>query len=362
MNGRDWYAVLGVPPGADAEKIKKAYRRLALECHPDRHPGDKDAEARFKEIVIAYEALSDPEKRAKYGRMRKVPDTPKPAGQFDEGWEEVFSQIFRTRAGEKIHRNTPEKGRGIDARLDITLEDAATGGNHILPYHRQVLCSRCRGTETDPEGESAECRLCGGAGEVRFRRGSSEVAIPCGACMGEGRIRREQCPECRGEGRIRTEESRQVKVHAAVNDGERILFARYGDEGVSDTGDLRVTIHVRPHKIFERSGRYDILLSQPINVLQAVMGGQIIVPTLHGQVKLRIPAGTRDEQVFRLRGKGLSRPAGEAGDQLVTVTLETPTRVGKKLRWLLGEVGRLSGAFSHPLKKRLLDKVKSFLR
>ncbi len=395
----DAYEVLGVSRDASTSDIKKAYHHLALEYHPDRNPGDPKAEARFKEIVIAYEAIKDTKQRAAYGAGPKsAPVITAPAG-FDKEWEEFFSQIFKSRAEKKKPRetreeirgaeagpsldemwdeafsqhhqsreagkkprNTPDKGRDVEVQLDITLEDAANGGNHIVPFRRHVLCTRCHGTETDPYSKSTVCHSCRGHGEIRFMRGGRDIAIPCETCFASGLLRHKPCGKCRGEGRNLVEADIQVKLYAATNDEERIQFYQYGDEGLFDTGDLYVTVRILPHKIFKRS-RSDILLSQPINSLKATLGGRIIVPTLHGQVKLRIPPGTGSGQVFRLKGKGLSPTDGRrVGDQIVTVAIKPPSWLGNKLRWLLGEFGRLAGDATHPLRKRFLDKVKSFLR
>jgi molecular chaperone DnaJ len=302
VNGQDAYEILGVSRDASASEIKKAYHHLALEFHPDRNPGDPQAEARFKEIVIAYETLKDPKKRATYGTSRPETRPRAASGDFDEEWEDIFSQIFRGKEGEKKRQGPADEPQDLQARVDISFEDALKGTDREVSVKRLVLCRRCRGKGTDPDAEPTECRLCGGTGEVKFRRGLAELSIPCGTCMGEGRAVGDQCPDCRGAGRRREEERIRVKVPAVASEGTQFRVRGKGDEGVGETGDLFVTIRIKPHKIYKLSGQ-DILLSQPINIIQATLGGTIIVSTLHGQVKHRIPRGTGSGQVFRLRGK-----------------------------------------------------------
>ncbi|MEE9256345.1 MAG: DnaJ domain-containing protein, partial [bacterium] len=197
MNGQDAYEVLGVPRDARTPEIRKAYRRLALDHHPDRNPGDARAEARFKEIVIAYETLKDPKKRATYDTSSREARPPAARGDFDEEWEDIFSQIFRGGGREKKRASPASERRDLQARVDISFEDTVKGTGREVSVKRLVLCRRCRGKGTDPDAEPAECRLCGGTGEVKFRRGLAELSIPCGTCMGEGRAVGEKCPECR---------------------------------------------------------------------------------------------------------------------------------------------------------------------
>ncbi len=362
----DAYEILGVPRNINATEIRKAYRKLALDFHPDRNPGNPEAETRFKEIVIAYETLRDPAKRA---AQDSVPPGSDPglgndASTFDQEWEDIFSQIFRGRRGAK----KPARARGGDlqSHIDITLEEAAAGVSREVPVDRLSVCGHCRGEGTDPEAEATECRLCGGTGEIKFYRGLAVVAIPCATCMGSGVHAREKCPECRGAGRRRRRERIRMKVPAAAMDGAQLRARGKGDEGGGGTGDLIVTVRIKAHKIFKRSGN-DILLNHPITIAQAAMGDEIIVPTVNGRVKVRIPAGTRTGQIFRLKGKGISPPGGPpggqgSGDQLVSITVETPIRLNKKIRALLLEFQRLSSVPAHQLTKRLLDKAKSFLR
>ena len=361
----DAYEILDVPRNTGANEIRKAYRKLALDFHPDRNPGDPEAEARFKEIVIAYETLRDPAKRAAHdslprGSGTRSPRTDKDSGPFDQEWEDIFSQIFRGRRGAK--KPARERGSDLQSRVEITLEEAAAGVSREVSVDRLTVCGQCRGEGTDPEAAAVACRLCGETGEIRFHRGLAEAAIPCATCMGSGTHSRKKCPGCRGAGRLRQRERIRVKVAATVVDGTQLRVRGKGNEGGGETGDLLVGVRIKAHKIFERSGN-DIFFNQPITIVQAALGDEITVPTLGGRVKVRIPAGTQTGQIFRLRGKGLSPPGGRrTGDQLVSVTVETPIRLNKKLRALFREFQRLSSASTNPLTKRFLDKVKSFLR
>ncbi|MBT3822079.1 MAG: molecular chaperone DnaJ, partial [Nitrospinaceae bacterium] len=237
-----------------------------------------------------------------------------------------------------------------------------TGVGREIEVHRRVVCQSCQGKGVDPGAQPSECIHCRGSGEVRFKQGLAEVSIPCSTCMGEGVHIREKCAACRGAGRRRERERIRVKVPAAVEEGTQLRVRGKGDEGEDEAGDLLVTVRIKSHKIFGRTGN-DILFNQPITFTQAALGDEILVPTLEGQVKVRIPAGTQTGQIFRLKEKGLSPAGGRTtGDQLVTVTVETPIRLNKKLRELLREFQRFSTASTHPLAKRLLDKVKAFLR
>jgi molecular chaperone DnaJ len=372
---RDAYEVLGVLRGAGVTEIKKAYRKLALDYHPDRNPSDKIAETRFKEIVIAYETLKNPKKKATHDSAPK--DARPGAGptDFSPEWEEFFSRIFKSqrdkkgRSGAAAPARTP--GGDLQARVEISLEDAATGAEREIEVNRRVVCEICEGKGVDPGAQPSECIHCRGSGEVRFKQGLAEVSIPCSTCMGEGVHIREKCAACKGAGRYQTRERIRVKVPAAVVEGTQLRVRSRGDEGEGEAGDLLVAVRIKPHKIFGRSGN-DILFNQPITFTQAALGDEILVPTLEGQVKVRIPVGTQSGQTFRLKGKGLS-PAGghEAGDQLVTV--ETPIRLNKKLHQLLEQFQRfvnkkiqclrkeLQRYSTNPLINRLLDKVKFFL-
>lgn len=363
---RDAYEVLGVPRGAGVTEIKKAYRKLALDYHPDRNPSDKNAETRFKEIVIAYETLKDPKKRAAHDSAPRGARTGAGPVDFSPEWEEFFSRIFKSRrdgeSGSRAAAPSRTPGGDLQARVEISLEEAATGAARDIEVHRRVVCESCEGKGVDPGAQPSECIHCRGSGEVRFKQGLADVSIPCSTCMGEGVHIREKCAACRGAGRRRERERIRVKVPAAVEEGTQLRVRGKGNEGEGEAGDLLVAVRIKPHKIFGRAGN-DILFNQPITFTQAALGDEVLVPTLEGQVKVRIPAGTQTGQIFRLKGKGLSPAGGRgAGDQLVSITVETPIRLNKKLRQLLTEFQRFSTDSTNPLSKRLLDKVKSFLR
>ncbi len=360
MGPPDAYEVLGVPRDATAVELRSAYRRLALEHHPDRNPGDPDAERRFKEIVLAYERLRDPRQRAAYDAGQRPRGR---RGDFDEEWEEIFAQIFRGAHRKEAGEGAPAQARDLRARLDITLEDAAQGAEREIHLRRWVWCDACRGRGADPEAPPAACPLCGGSGELRFKRGLADLAIPCSTCEGKGRYVRERCGACGGEGRSRRESRLRVKVPAAVEDGAQLKLKGKGDESAQrgEAGDLYVGVHIRPHPLFRREG-LDILFDLPVSFPQAALGDEVVVPTLNGEVRMRIPAGTQSGRVFRLRGKGLS-PAGglRTGDQRVRVLIETPTRLNERQRRLLEEFQRISTPSTNPRRRKFLEKVKSFL-
>jgi molecular chaperone DnaJ len=362
MEFEDAYETLGVAKDAPPAEIRKAYRQLALNFHPDHNPENPEAENRFKEIVIAYETLKDPERRADYDKGQRRPTSSKTTGGYTEEWEEVFSQIFQ-RAREKNPETEGADGLDLQAQIEISLEKAASGTEREITVQRWIRCSHCSGRGTDPQAKPVVCRLCGGTGEVRFKRGLAEVVIPCNTCQGTGSQARKKCRECRGDKRRRMKESLTVTIPAAVEDGSELHIRGKGDESVGweDPGTLHVTVRIAPHPFFKREGN-DLLFDMPITFSQAALGAEVTVPTLDGSAIVRVPAGTQTGQLFRLRGKGFS-PAGgrHRGDQLVNVFVETPTRLSRQLRRLLEEFQEHSADSTYPLRKRFLDKLKSFL-
>ena len=356
MKIADPYAVLGVRRDASPAELRAAYHRLALAHHPDRNPGDPGAGERFKEVVLAYEVLRDPLRRSAHDAGKR----PGPGG-FDEQWEEIFAQIFR-RARPPGAR--PGDGpRDLQARLEITLEEAAGGAAREIASSRWVRCEACRGKGEDPAAQPAGCPLCKGTGELKYQRGLAGVTIPCSACEGRGRAVRERCPSCGGEGRKRREERLRVQVPACAGDGAHLKLRGKGDEGRArgEAGDLVVTVAVRPHPLFKREG-LDLLFDLPVSFPQAALGDEVAVPTLSGEVKVRIPAGTQSGRVFRLRGKGLCPPGTiRPGDQRVRVVVETPTRLNERQKKLLEEFQRLSSPSTNPRMRKFWEKVKGFL-
>ncbi len=375
MNGnkRDYYEILGVSRDASEEEIKKAYRRLAIQYHPDRNPGDKQAEERFKEINEAYQVLAAPEKRAQYDRYgHGVFEGMQGAGgfggfggfdYFTQGFEEVFSDIFGDFFGTGRGRTRSRARRGEDLRydLEIDFEEAARGTEKTISLSRFVTCETCKGSCSASPSGIRTCPNCRGTGQVRIQQGFFSISTTCGQCRGEGRIIVEPCPTCQGQGRVRKTQKLSVRIPAGVDNGSRLRIAGAGEAGFAGgpPGDLYVVITVREHPIFARQGN-DVIVEVPISFPQAALGAEIEVPSLQGKLKLKIPPGTQSGKVFRLKGKGFPDLHGYSqGDQLVKIVVETPRRLTPRQRELLEEFARISGEeVHHPMAKGFIDKLK----
>jgi len=368
-NKRDYYEVLGVPRGAGEDELKKAYRRLAIQFHPDRNPGNKQAEERFKELNEAYQVLSDPERRAQYDRYGHAAfQGPQGGGfggfDFTQGFEEVFSDIFGDFFGTGRGRSRSRTRRGDDLRydLEIEFEEAARGAEKIVKFQRLANCDACDGSRArGGAGGVHTCPNCRGTGQVRTQQGFFSISTTCGQCRGEGSIIADPCPKCQGQGRIRKPQSISVKVPAGVDNGSRLKLRGEGEAGFAGgpQGDLYVIIHVREHPMFARQDN-DVVIEVPVSFPQAALGAEIEVPTLEGKVKLKIPSATQSGKVFRLKGKGIVDLHGYGrGDQLVKILIETPRRLSARQRELLEEFAKLSGEdVSHPMAKGFVDKLK----
>ena len=327
---RDYYEVLGLQKGASAEEIKKAYRKLAKENHPDLHPGDKACEERFKEINEAYEILSDDDKRAKYDQYGHAAFDPS-AGFGGAGFEgfgdfgdlgDIFSSFFGP--------NAPRRGENLRASVNISFEEAAFGCKKEVTVGRVEKCADCKGTGCAPGTTPEICPDCKGTGTVRTTQrtpfGMAQSTSPCSKCRGTGKIIHQPCKTCRGMGSVRRQHKINVTVPAGIDDGQAISLHGQGNEGANGgpAGDLLVSVIVRPHARFERDGN-SVLLLQDISYAQAALGAEIEVPTIDGPVKLTIPEGTQPGSTFRLRGKGIPYLRGSGrGDQFVTVNVKVP--------------------------------------
>src|SRR5580700_82909 len=300
---RDYYEVLGVNRGAGEAELKKAYRRLAIQFHPDRNPGDKDAEEKFKELNEAYQILSDAERRAQYDRFGHAafqgPQGPGGFGGFDftQGFEEVFSDIFGDFFGTGRGRSRSRSRRGDDLRydLEVEFEEAARGSEKVVKFQRLTMCESCNGSRARGGSEGARtCPNCRGTGQVRTQQGFFSISTTCGQCRGEGSIIADPCPKCQGQGRIRRPESLSVRIPPGVDNGSRLKLRAEGEAGFGGgpAGDLYVVIHVREHAIFARQDN-DVIVEVPVSFPQAALGADIEVPTLDGKVKFKIPAGTQ---------------------------------------------------------------------
>ena len=369
---RDYYEVLEVERGASAPDIKSAYRKAALRYHPDKNPGDKSAEDKFKEASEAYAILSDPDKRARYDQFGHAGIGSNPfegfggfgyQGSINDIFSEIFADIFGApRSGRS---RTPGVSRGQDLRfnLEVGFEQAAFGAEVQIKVARPTRCEACSGSGAKPGTGVKTCPTCGGTGEVRFSQGFFTVAKGCSQCSGTGRVISDPCERCRGEGKIATESTLTVKVPAGVDTGTRLRLNSEGapGEGGGPPGDLYVVIHVREHPLFQREEN-EIFCEVPISFTDATLGASIDVPTLEGKVKLKIPSGTQSGRVFRLKGKGVPTLGGYGrGDQHVRVVIETPTNLSKEQKRLLEQFAAASSPDSHPQGRTFWNKVKELL-
>lgn len=377
----DYYKILGVSKDAGAEEIKKAFRKLAVENHPDRNPGDTGAEERFKAASKAYEVLSDPEKKAKYDRFGPEGMQAEYAGRRGfEGFEGfglgdafrifeefskssgggIFSEIFGTHTA---RQERTQYGEDLRYDLDISLQEAANGAEKEIEVFRLEVCSACSGTGAKPGTSPIKCPVCQGNGQVRRAQGFFSVIQSCSRCHGEGETIESPCSSCRGNGRVKKHHHIQVKIPPGVDTGSRLRLSGEGEAGLrgAERGDLYVFIYVREHEIFTREGN-DLLCEAPISFSQAALGAEISIPTLNGQFKMKVPAGTQTGRMFRLRGKGMPSLHGYSrGDQYVKVILETPTKLSKEEKKLFGELIELEDKKSYPLRESFLDKLKRAL-
>jgi len=365
VDKRDYYEVLGVGREADAAELKSAYRKLALKFHPDKNPGDKDSEDKFKEASEAYEVLSDPEKRARYDQFGHSKN---PFEGFGGGnpfggasINDIFGDLFGEMFGGQGRRRS-QRGRGADLRfnLEISFEEAAFGCDAQISLKKPKRCDACNGQGAKPGTTPKTCPTCRGSGEIRLTQGFFSIARPCSHCGGSGRVITDPCTTCKGRGAVETETTLTVKVPPGVDAGTRLKLTGEGEPGENGgpNGDLYVTLHVREHPIFSREDA-DIWCEVPVSFPQAALGAQLDVPTLDGKVKLKIPAGTQSGTVLRLKGKGVPQLGGYGrGDQHVRVIVETPSQLSKEQRELLEKFAQLAGEESHPQSRSFLGKVK----
>lgn len=366
---RDYYEILGLSRYATEEEIKKAYRKLARQHHPDvnKSPG---AEERFKEINEAYEVLSDAAKRANYDRWgtAEAPDIWNMDLGFG-GFGEIFEDFFGFRTRPRGPRVRAERGADLRYDLTLTFEEAAFGTEKEIEYATLVTCPRCEGTGAEPDTDIVRCPQCMGTGEERITRqtflGSFVSVITCRRCHGEGEVVVYPCRECRGERRVQTNKKLVVKVPAGADTGSTLRITGEGTAGLrgGPPGNLYVQITVKPHSFFQRQNS-DILLELPLNITQAALGDELEVPTLDGAAQLTIPPGTQTGETFRLKNKGIPRRGGNGrGDQIVTVFVVTPTKLTAEQKRLLQELGKTLGREPIPQGgKSLFDKVRDLFK
>lgn len=361
MSKRDYYEILGVSRTATDVEIKRAYRSLAVQHHPDKNPDDPHAEEKFKEAAEAYSVLSDPQKKAAYDRFGHQGVG---GGGFDPGFtnfEDIFDMFgFGDMFGQRSsRRSTVQRGSDLRYDLEISLEDAATGKDEKLRIPRLEKCGDCDGSGAEKGTQPETCITCGGRGQTQYQQGFFSVMRTCPNCQGSGRIVRTPCKNCRGQGRVEKEKTIELKIPAGVETGSRLRVSGEGEAGMGGgpSGDLYVVIHVAQHDNFERQGA-NLYSAVPITFAQAALGADIRVKTLDGEEDLKVPAGTQTGTVFRIKGHGMPNLGGRGkGDLFVAVTLVTPKTLTKEQRHLLEQLAEIEDIDFED--ESFLDKVRN---
>ncbi len=374
MSKRDYYEVLGVNRQADAEEIKKSYRKLALKYHPDRNPNDKAAEEKFKELSEAYEVLNDPQSRAaydQYGHAAFDARARARAGGFHDP-SDIFREVFGAGSifedlfggGASQRPGGPQRGEDLRYDMELTFVEAAQGCEKEITVTKLDACETCRGSGAEPGASVKTCATCGGRGQVISSRGIFSIAQTCPRCQGRGQVVDKPCRSCSGSGRREKTSKIKIRVPAGVEGGSRLRSTGNGEAGARGgaPGDLYVVLHVKKHEIFERDGD-DLICDLPISFAQAALGGTIEAPTLTDEVEIEVPSGTQTGSVFRVKGKGVKNLQGYGhGDLLVRVHVEVPAKLNAIQRAKLEEFAKLCDETVHPLSKSFLDKAKGLFR
>lgn len=368
----DYYESLNVARDASADEIKRAYRKCAMKYHPDRNPGDAEAEKKFKQCAEAFEVLSDPEKRQRYDRYGH--EGLRGAGMHDFSgmnatdifsmFEDLFGDLGgafggrRGGGGPRAHR-----GYDLETEIDITLDDVLAGATREVEFTRQDICETCEGSGAKPGTEPVVCSTCGGQGRVAIRQGFFQMVRTCPECQGTGKIIVDKCTDCHGSGRRPKQRKIEVKTPPGIHDGQVIRVPGEGEPGSpgAPRGDLHVVVNIKPHQIFERDGN-DLVLTMPIGFSQAALGGKVKVPTLTDQREMTISKGTQHGQTFRLSGEGLpDLRSGRRGDLVVRVTIEIPRKLTEKQEQLLRDFAETEDHNVLPHSKGFWDKMKEYL-
>jgi molecular chaperone DnaJ len=367
---RDYYEVLGVAKSASSLEIRKAYKKLAIETHPDRNPGDEEAVVRFKACAEAYEVLSDDSKRARYDRYGHAGVQGGGGGghQFTDLNDifEHFSDVFEgfgAFGGGRSRKSGPQRGEHLRASVTIDLKTAFRGCERELRVRRSKSCERCKGSGAEPGSSAHRCDYCGGRGQVVQSQGFFRVQTTCPACRGSGSIIRDKCTECQGSGRESEEVLLSIQIPAGIDNGMQLCLRGEGEAGPNGgpRGDLYVDIHVKEHSLFNREGT-QLVCSIPISYTQAALGAKLEVPLLDGSHTLEIPAGTQPGAVFRIRGQGMPDPrGGRRGDLHVEVQLDVPKKLDEEHEELLRKLADYEKTSVSPHHKSWLEKLKDFI-
>lgn len=372
---RDYYEILGVSRTATEDEIKKAYRKLALQYHPDRNPDDKAAEQKFKEAAEAYDVLRDAQKRSRYDQFGHagLEEAGYGAAHFtspedifshfgDVFGESIFDELFGMGGRRGRGRGRARSGPSLRCHLTVTFKEAAFGVSKSIELRRHEICGKCSGSGAKPGSRPSACPMCKGHGEVLQGGGFFSIRSTCPQCRGQGTIVEHPCPECRGQGRIPEKREISVKIPAGIEDLTRLRVEGEGEPGDNGAprGDLYCDIRVEPHEFFERHGD-DLLCELPITFTQAVLGGEVTVPTLEGETTMKIPKGTQTDQILRLRGQGVHNVHGRGrGDQLVRIVIDVPKSLTKKQEELLREFATTEEARVQPRRRGWFEKMKGF--
>ncbi|WP_198643398.1 MULTISPECIES: molecular chaperone DnaJ [unclassified Brucella] len=368
----DYYEALGVTRTADDKTLKAAFRKLAMQYHPDRNPDDPEAERKFKEIGEAYETLKDPQKRAAYDRFGHAAfENGGMGGGFGNGFggaggfADIFEDIFGEMMGGGRRRSNGGRERGADLRynMGVTLEEAYAGKTAQIRVPTSITCDECSGFGAKPGSQPTTCTMCSGSGRVRAAQGFFSVERTCPGCNGRGQIIKDPCEKCHGQGRVTQERSLSVNIPAGIEDGTRIRLAGEGEAGLrgGPAGDLYIFLSVKPHEFFQRDGA-DLYCKVPISMTTAALGGQFEVSTLDGtQTRVKVPEGTQNGKQFRLKGKGMPvLRQSVTGDLYIQIDIETPQNLSKRQRELLEEFEKLSSQENSPKSAGFFSRMKEF--
>jgi molecular chaperone DnaJ len=362
----DFYSTLGVNKGASDAELKSAYRKLAMQFHPDRNPGDEAAEQKFKEINEAYEALKDPQKRAAYDRFGHAAFENGGMGGangFGGGFADIFEEFFGDMMGGRRRSGGRDRGADLRYNMEISLEEAFNGKTAQIRVPSSMTCEDCSGSGAKPGTQPVTCSMCSGSGRVRATQGFFSIERTCPQCQGRGQTIEDPCPKCSGQGRVVEERSLSVNIPAGIEDGTRIRLAGEGEAGLRSgpSGDLYIFLSVKPHEFFQRDGA-DLYCKVPISMTTAALGGAFEVATLDGtQTRVKVPEGTQNGRQFRLKGKGmpvLRQPA--MGDLYIQVAVETPQNLTKRQRELLEEFEEISSKENSPQSSGFFSRMKDF--